>query len=372
MNGLWFTNISATFLLCVILAGVLIPQILLIAYRRNLFDEPDERKIHKAAVPRLGGIAFTLVIFFSLAFVLGMNLLFGYYEIVDRLEEEMTILIFAFCSILLLYIVGIADDLIGVRYRAKFFVQIVCGLMLITGGLSMTDFHGFLWLDNVPMWFGIPVTLFVIVFIINAINLIDGLDGLASGLCSVAFVTYAYTFLKMDMYLYAAIAIANLGVLLPFFYYNVFGKAENHTKIFMGDTGSMTVGISICILTLKILGSVPAGTADFPNPFVIAFAPLIIPCFDVIRVYMHRVRNGKNPFLPDKNHIHHKLLAIGLNRYVTMLSIVSASLILVVINCIASMYVNVNILVIINVVLVTVFNIWLTKRGGGRSEIKTE
>ncbi len=371
MEKLWLINIGVSFLLCIVASGILIPQILLIAYRKKLFDEPDERKIHRVPVPRLGGIAFTLVIFFSLAFVFGVNMLLDNSSILAGIREEITVISFGFCAVLLLYIVGIADDLIGVRYRAKFVVQIFAAAMLIAGGLYFNNFYGVLWLNEIPLWLAYPLTVLIIVFVINAINLIDGIDGLASGLCSIVFMTYGFTFLQTGDYMYAAIAFANLGVLLPFFYYNVFGKAENHKKIFMGDTGSLTIGISICLLGLKVLESVPTAGSEYPNPFIIAFAPLIIPCFDVVRVYMHRVRNRKNPFLPDKNHIHHKLLATGMKPYVAMITIIASSLILVFVNCEASRVVNVNILLALDVILVTAINIFLSRMIRRKKKTKT-
>ncbi len=369
MDGLWIFNIVLTFLLCCITAGVLIPQILLIAYRKQLFDEPDSRKIHKLPVPRLGGMAFTLVIFFTLALVFGVNMVAGYTEILSEIYDEITTVAFGFCAIMILYIVGIADDLIGVRYSAKFVVQILASIMIIVGGLYLSDLHGFMWIHEMPLWMAWPLTVLVAVFIINAINLIDGIDGLASGLCSVAFVTYGVTFFVAEEYIYAAIAFACLGVLLPFFYYNVFGKAENHKKIFMGDTGALTIGICICLCSFKILECIPDYSDFYPNAFVVAFAPLIIPCFDVIRVYILRVSNGKNPFLPDKNHIHHKFLAIGVKPRAAMSIIVLSSLGLVVLNCVASKWIDINILLLANVAIVTLGNVLLSKKikqmGGG-------
>ncbi len=369
MDLFWIVNIVAVFLLCVISAGVLIPQILLIAYRKNLFDIPNERKIHTSAVPRLGGIAFLLVVLFSFALALAVSLNFGHKGFLELVLMDMDTLAFAFCAALLLYIVGIADDLIGVQYRAKFIIQILCSAMLIAGGLWIGDFKGILWLHEIPWWTGYPLTVLVIVFIINAINLIDGIDGLASGLCSVAFVTYGVTFIIMEEYIYATLAFANLGVLLPFYYYNVFGDAKKHKKIFMGDTGSLTIGMAICFLSLRMLNYEPIDTGMSPNMFVVAFAPVIIPCFDVIRVYFHRVRNGINPFLPDKNHIHHKFLAVGMPPRAAMATIISISCALIIINCLASIYVNVNILLVADALFVTGGNIWLSKRIKERGEI---
>lgn len=200
-------------------AGIVIPQILLIAFRRRLFDEPDERKIHQCVVPRLGGMAFKPVVFFSFVLLLAVNVSTGHDELLKEIGAEALPLAYAFCAIIMLYLVGIADDLIGVRYRAKFFIQIVCGIMLVAGGVELSDLHGMLFIHSMPSWISIPLTVFVTVFIINAINLIDGIDGLASGLCSIAFLFYGMTFIWFHQYLYAMLAFATLGVLIPFYYY---------------------------------------------------------------------------------------------------------------------------------------------------------
>ena len=202
------------------------------------------------------------------------------------------------------------------------------------------------------------------VFIINAINLIDGIDGLASGLCSIACLFYGLTFLMFHQYIYAMLAFATLGVLVPFFYYNVFGDAEHGKKIFMGDTGSLTVGMMLCLLSFKLT---MCGTDDNTvhiNPMVLAFSPLLIPCCDVVRVYLYRVRNGKNPFLPDENHIHHKLLAVGMKQRNAMITIISVSTIFILFNIFLSLYLNVNWIVLIDILIWTFANIWLTKRIG--------
>ncbi len=358
---LWIVNIALAFVLCVVLAGIVIPQILLIAFRKKLFDLPDERKIHQGVVPRLGGIAFKPVIFFSVALLLGVNILIGNTEFLDEVGRNVTTLSFVFCAVMLLYLVGMADDLIGVRYVAKFFVQILCGIMLIGAGVWLSDFHGILWVGGLYPWFGYLFTVLVIVFIINAINLIDGIDGLASGLCSVACIYYGISFFSLGEYICSLLSFATLGVLIPFFYYNVFGKAERGRKIFMGDTGSLTVGIMVCFLSLKLVRSAAGNPAGF-NPMVLAFAPLIIPCFDVIRVYMRRVRHGQNPFMPDKSHIHHKLLAMGMPQRQTMISIVLASIVLTFLNVWLSRYVHVNLLLIADAAIWILFNMWLTKR----------
>lgn len=138
----WIVNCSLAFLLCVLCASIVIPQILLIAFRKQLFDLPDERKIHHCAVPRLGGIAFKPVVFFTIALLLGINMALGHSEMLSEIGNNVRPLAFAFCSIMVLYLVGMADDLIGIRYRAKFVIQILCGVMLIAGGIYINNLHG--------------------------------------------------------------------------------------------------------------------------------------------------------------------------------------------------------------------------------------
>ncbi len=344
--------------LSVLLCGVVIPQILLIAFRRKLFDEPDERKIHKSLVPRLGGIAFAPVIMFSIVLLMGVGMVadsLTFSEFGDAGAQ----LCFGFCAVMMVYLLGMADDMIGVRYRAKFVIQIMCGVMFIVGGVWLDDLHGLLFINSLPDWVGWGLTVLAVVFIVNAINLIDGIDGLASGLSGIACLYYGLTFFMAGDYVYAIVSFATLGVLIPFFYYNVFGNPDKQKKIFMGDTGSLTIGVILCFLGLNMTDSEAMPIAG-ANPFVLAFSPLLVPCFDVVRVYLHRVRNGKNPFLPDKNHIHHKLLAAGLPQRLAMISIISVSLAMTLGNVCLSSVLNINVLLVCDILVWTVANIWLS------------
>lgn len=363
ITAFWTVNSILVFVISAFCAGVLIPQILLVAFRKQLFDIPDERKIHQGVVPRLGGIAFKPVVFFSMAFLLGISQLFGYGEFLDGIFHESRTLAFGFCAVMILYLVGIADDLIGIRYRTKFIIQVSCGLMVVGGGLWINDLYGLLFVNEIPDWIGYILSIFAVVFIINAINLIDGIDGLASGLCGVAVLFYGVVFLLMHEYIYAMLSFATLGVLVPFFYFNVFGNPIKQKKIFMGDTGSLTVGIMICILSLRMIHHFPSDSTEIhANPFILAYSPLIIPCFDVVRVYLHRVKNGKNPFLPDKNHIHHKMLAIGMQQRTAMITIVLLSVCFTLCNILLSRCMDVTLLLALDVVVWTAGNLWLTRR----------
>jgi len=184
------------FALVVLLTGVLIPQILLIAFRKNLLDAPDPRKIHKVAVPRLGGIAFFPTILFTIMLMFGICRQFLPDALFMVAGDSVTGLCFLTCSIVTLYLVGMADDLVGLKYRAKFVVQIIAAILLIIGGIQLNDLHGFLGIETMPVGIAIAFTILLTVFITNAINLIDGIDGLASGLSAIAFGFYGYIFLQ--------------------------------------------------------------------------------------------------------------------------------------------------------------------------------
>lgn len=364
----WLSNDIFSFAIALVLAGILIPQILLIAFRKKLFDEIDERKIHKGVVPRLGGIAFLPSILFSIAVVVGFNLKFGNAGVWVEMGDAIVPMYFMICSVLLMFLVGMADDLVGVRYMAKFLVQIMSALLIVASGMYIDDLYGFIWLWELPFWFGWIATIFAVVYVVNAINLIDGIDGLASGLSTVALSFFAVLFYISGEHVYSMLASASAGTLLPFFYYNVFGNAKKQKKIFMGDTGALTTGMILVFCAIAMLHIDSASFTHDYNPFVMALSPLIIPCFDVVRVYLHRVRRHRNPFLPDKCHIHHKLLALGLNQRAALIVIMMWAAIFIMVNVALSSVVNPTALIATDVAIWTVVNIILSRRISSREK----
>ena len=357
--NIWILLDIAVFICVMVVTGLIIPQILLIAFRKNLFDEVDPRKIHKGAVPRLGGIAFFPAILFSIFLVIGIaSIGEGYYG-VKAVKIDVPAISMVTCAVTTLYLTGMADDLVGVKYRAKFLAQIIAALFLFIGGIYFDNFHGFLWLNHIPIFLSILFTLLLAVFITNSINLIDGIDGLASGLGSVAFTFYGIVFFQQNMMYYAFLCFAALGSLLPFFYYNVFGNVDRHKKIFMGDTGALTIGILLSVMSLRLTQI--EGTVAGVNPAVAAFAPLLIPGFDVVRVYLRRLSKRKNPFLPDKTHIHHKLLAVGIPQILAMPVLIVSEILLILLNYWLGSIINITFMFMIDLAIWIFANYILTR-----------
>ena len=352
-----------TFIISVLIASIIIPRIVLIAVRKKLYDIPDARKVHTKAIPRLGGVSFYPTILFSFCSVFTLRMLFGY-EVesvhAERLIPECLLLA---CSITLLYLTGIADDLVGVRYRQKFVIQLICASFIPLSGLWINNLYGFLGIHEISYWIGIPLTIFTVIYITNAINLIDGIDGLASGLSGVSLLIFGILFLKQELWAYSMIAFATLGVLVPFFYYNVFGSADRAKKIFMGDTGSLTLGFILSFLAIKYSTYDPDIAPYTDGAIVIAFSTLMVPAFDVIRVVCIRIYNHVSPFEPDKNHIHHKLLAIGINKKRTMIYLISMAAIFSVTNIFLIPYINTTIMIIIDVLIWVGVNLWWNRLG---------
>lgn len=354
--------IIAAFITAVILGRIIIPNILVISMRKRLFDEPDARKIHKRPIPRLGGVTFFPVIVFTLCTFTAIHLFKGHfvYNIITlNTAREMLFLI---SGLTLLYIVGIADDLIGVRYRKKFVVQIISAAMFPIAGLYINSFYGLFGINEIDPIIGIPFTMLLVVFITNAINLIDGIDGLASGLSMVALVVFGVIFVHFQSWLYALLAFVSVGVIIPFFSYNVFGNADRGRKIFMGDTGSLTLGYILSFFVIRFCMHEPNSMMQVQgSPVLIAFSVLMVPCLDVVRVVLRRARNRKPLFLPDKTHIHHKFLAMGFSPRRALITIQIMSACCCAFTMGALDFMNNTVIFIIDIATWTLLNVWFDK-----------
>ncbi len=338
------------FALAVLLGIIIIPNILLISYKRRLFDLPDERKVHTMPIPRLGGLSFLPVILISICLVIG-----GFYYAGVPIEEQhltrqgLCQFMFTTVGAMLLFLVGATDDLIGVSYPYKFLAQLLAAALLILPGEWFNSLGGLLGIYAIPPYAGAAITIFIIIFITNSINLIDGIDGLASGLSSIAFAVLGIKFVFLHEFTFALLAFVTLGVVIPFWFYNVFGNAQRGHKLFMGDAGSLTLGFILSLLVIH-LSRTDTGADHTGTPGLIAaFSTLVVPLFDVIRVVLHRLHARKNPFRPDKNHIHHKLLRTGMRVRMVMLTIFGLSIYFIGLNILLTDRIDINWILIIDI-----------------------
>ena len=347
------------FLFAVSLGMVIIPRILVISHKKRLYDVPDARKVHTMPVPRLGGLSFFPVILMSMFLVIGFRLYFWDVNVSGLSFNMLYEYLFLFVGMTLLYLVGVCDDLVGVGYRYKFAVQIAAAFLLVLSGNWFDSFGGLFGIYSVPVWVGVPFTVFIVVYITNAINLIDGIDGLASGLCCIALSVLSVIFFLRGQYVYALLAICTLGILMPFWCYNVFGNANRGHKLFMGDAGSLTLGyvISFLIIHMSVTNEV---SPTLSNPYmVIAFSTVLVPLLDVIRVVLHRLREHKNPFLPDKNHFHHKLLRTGMRVRIVMVCIIAISAFFILLNSSLAWRVDITYLFFLNLFCWSILHVGL-------------
>lgn len=369
--------IISAFVSAVILGRIIIPNILIISLRKRLFDVPDERKVHKRPIPRLGGVTFFPVILFSLCVFTAVRLMTGHGPAETSTTDLVCEFLFLTGGLTLLYIVGIADDLIGVRYRKKFLVQIISAAMFPLSGLYINNFYGLFGIYLIPAEVGIPLTMLLVVFITNAINLIDGIDGLASGLSMVALLVFGVLFVHFRMWSYAMLAFVTVGVIIPFFSYNVFGSADLGRKIFMGDTGSLTLGYILSFFVIKYCMYEPDMLLTMKtSPVLVSFSVLMVPCLDVIRVVLRRARNKRPLFMPDKTHIHHKFLAMGFSPRRALITIQLMSACFCAFTIVAILYMNNTLVFVIDVVVWTLLNLWfdhvISKRKNEELRMKNE
>lgn len=274
------------------------PVVHKIAQKYNFVVSPNKRSSHEGAVPNVGGIN----IFISF-FITGFLLSFDFFSSAQ----------FLLMGLIVILIVGFIDDLIAISVSKKLVGQFISAFFLIiVADIRLTHLHGFLGINEIPMWFSYLLSLFVFVAIINAINLIDGIDGLASGLGALYSLFFAVYFWLTGHIRLSIVAFAMLGSLAVFFMYNVFSKKM---KIFMGDSGSLLLGYFIVVFVflfneMNINGDIPELYSMKAAPAVL-FTLLIVPLFDTMRVMLTRIKKGNSPFKADRNHLHHLLLSLG-------------------------------------------------------------
>ena len=284
----------------VIVSYYAIPVIVTIARKKGLVDAENDRTSHHGSVPSLGGVAiFAGLILGSSLFIQGEDI-HGFQYILAPL--------------IIIFFIGQRDDILGLRAWKKLVAQIVASLILILlADIRITTFHGFAGIHDIPFWASLLVSLFLYLIIINAFNLIDGIDGLASGTgIMVSFLLGLWLF-GLEKYGMSVVAWSLTGGLIPFFFFNVFGKKN---KLFMGDTGSLMVGMLAAVFAITICShELPEEHFLYmrATPSVM-IAVLIFPLFDLLRIFTLRIMKGRSPFSADRNHIHHLFIDSGISH----------------------------------------------------------
>ncbi len=284
--------------LAFIITFLSIPAIIEVALSKRLFDEPDERKVHKSVVPTLGGLG--IFAGFIIATLIGTP------------PSSANVLQYFAAACLVIFFLGIKDDILILSASKKFLGQLLAACIIIKfGGIQIHSMYGFLGIHDLPYTASILLTAFTIIVVTNSFNLIDGVDGLAGSLGILTSVIFGLYFFKVGQPLYAVMAISLAGSLIAFLIYN-FSPA----KIFMGDTGSLMIGMLNSIFVIKFINIAadPASALPIASAPAIGFAILIVPLFDTLRVVTIRVIKRRSPFSPDRNHIHHFLLDLGFNH----------------------------------------------------------
>lgn len=284
----------SAFLFVIALLGTLVTirSIIAVARIKHLFDEPsEERKIHVYRTPNLGGVGMYCTFIFSTAIIIPLSYLPYYNSLV--------------AASMIIFAVGLKDDLVGLGPTKKFLAQIFAALIIAyLGDVRITSFYGLLGVQEISYPLSILLTVLINIFVYNAINLIDGIDGLAGGIGLLASITYAVCFYLMGAKGDSLLAIGFASVLVGFLYYNI-----SPAKTFMGDTGSLFTGFMLALFSIRFIElNKTHSFPQFKTAPAIALAVVIIPVFDTIRVFLLRILRGRSPFVADSNHVHHRFL----------------------------------------------------------------
>lgn len=309
----------ANLILCLLTSFLIsyagIPSIIRIASKLSLYDEPNERKTHIHKVPRLGGIAIFGATIFSFTIWSAQ-----YFESQN---------LFIIAALIIIFFFGLRDDIAPLAPIKKLSGQVIASLIAVMFcDIRLEGLHGLFGIHSMPWLVSVFVSVFAMLFIINAYNFIDGIDGLSSGLGIISSLVFGVLFLVYGDFLMAVLGFALCGALMGFLHYNFY-----QAKIFMGDTGTMTTGFILSLFAVHFMELTRDVTASFWLSYyyapVVVLSVLIIPVVDMLRVFIIRIIHLKSPFSADRNHIHHRLLELGLSPAQTCIILYVVNLIFI-------------------------------------------
>lgn len=314
-----------------------IPSIIHVAKFRNFYDDPGhQRKKHQNSIPRLGGIA----IFISFMITI---LLFD-------IRDQCLPINYLLTACMMIFAMGLKDDLLGVNPATKFFIQfLAAATIVVLGEVRFSSMYGLFGVYDIHYAFSIMLSVLTIMFLINAFNLVDGIDGLAGITGIVVHLAFAALFLYTHQYSLALVSLTITGAISGFIRFNL-----SPARIFMGDTGSLMIGLISAVMAITFVESnkfISSEESDISSAPAIAIAILIGPIADTMRVFVLRILKGHSPFKADRNHIHHRLLDLGLTHLQTTLLLVMANLLIIVLAFLLSHLGNAIFMALITVLL---------------------
>lgn len=327
---------SLAFAWAFLLVLLAIPSIIYLAHIKNLLDKPNDRTVHLSLTPRLGGIAIFA------GFMSALTIFGDFGENSEGVQQVLA-------SSIILFFIGLKDDISSVSAFKKFFVQVlaVC-IVVFVGDVRITNFHGVLGFWEIDSGFSYAFTIFVLIALTNSINLIDGLDGLAGSLSVLIAAVFGYYF-YIGNYAYGILSVCLIGSIMGFLRYN-FYKAS----IFMGDTGSLLLGFIISVLAVEFVEF--RIVEDSP---AVAIAIMIIPVVDTSRVFLMRIMIGASPFLPDRKHIHHRLIDLGMSQILTVFVLLLVNVLFIALSLLLAPLLSINWLIVAVLALAILLSVLL-------------
>lgn len=306
---IWSQGIILPFVISMVLVFLVHPVVVRIAKKIQVLDRPDARKLQDHPVPVLGSVAVIWGIIVGAGIT---SVFFNSYALFTSVV-----------AITVMLYVGLADDILGLSPWIRLVIEVmVIGFIVLMDQTNMNDFHGLFGIHKLPVYLSLPLVSFAGCGIINAINMIDGVDGLSSGLCIMACLAFGVVFCASHDGTMAVMCALAAGSLIPFFLHNVFGKKS---KMFIGDGGTLMMGVLMTIFTLHTVDNTSRVVYNFPNMGVVAFciSVLSVPVFDTLRVMSGRIMKGVSPFHADKSHLHHLFIEIGFSHVGTAVSVIT-------------------------------------------------
>ena len=291
-----------SFIVSLLITYFSIPAIIKISKKKNLMDVPGERSSHEKKIPNLGGIA--------LFFAISVSASIFAYQLFDLYK-------FLFASLVILLYIGVMDDIVVLRAYKKLIAQIIVSTMVVVGSdVRIRSLFGVFGVHEVNYFLSVIFSILTFIVLINAFNLIDGIDGLAGSYSILCFAFFGISYFRLGEYNYPLVifSTAIIGAVLGFLYFNLSDRSK---KIFMGDTGSMLIGFLLAFTAMCFLDIFIAKRGVYyylEAAPAIAVGILILPIIDTLNVIIIRMAEKRSPFEADKNHIHHKLLRLGLSH----------------------------------------------------------